>query len=440
MRDLLFPSSPVHRGALAESARLQAKAFVMECRAIAGMYETAEAADLDFVHGDIAGTLHLAPRTAQAKAATAVTVMAHPRLVTALEAGRLGVGHTMAVLEEISHLDPPTAAAVLVAVLGEGAEPIDSTAGELRKAVKQAGVRTRPGVDGRGQVVIDCTATQAATILASVRNHAAAMTFDEELTAGQRQVAALLHALGCDRVPVQAVLECPVSRQVDLNTVTQAGVWGVDVRMPIAVALGLSDHPALLAGYGPIGADQARALLAAADLVRACVDAGTGEVLAVERPVRAKTWQAGDESLSAALRQALVQMATAGGVMPDLTGDGYVPSADLARLVDLRDVTSVFPGDATSTRRTDRDHRLPYPLGPTAEWNLQNLSRRWHRAKTASWHTRQLEDGSIRWISPSNGVYTRKTQRTVPPKIPSGMTLPPLPEDGQPERTSFDQR
>jgi hypothetical protein len=449
MRDLLFPSSPVHRGALAESARLQARAFVMECRAIVGMYETADPADVDFVHGDVAGTLHLAPRTAQGKASTALELMAHPRLVAALETGRLGVGHAMAVLAEISHLDPPTAAAVLAAVLGEGDEPVESTAGELRAAIKkaailvdaeaarkrheqakkQAGVRTRPGVDGMGQVVIDCTATDAARIAAAVHNRAAVMPFeDPELTAGQKQVAALLHALGCDRVAVQAVLECPVERTVDLNAAAHAGVWGVDVRMPVAVALGLSDHPALLAGYGPIDADQARALLPAADLVKACVDSSTGEVLAVDRPVRAKSWQAGDPQLAAALRQALIELATSGGTIEVLTGDGYVPCEALGRLVDLRDVTSVFPGDATSARRTDRDHRLPYPLGPTTEWNLQNLSRRWHRAKTTSWHTRALPDGTIEWTSPSRGVYRRQPKRTIPPKIPPGNSLPPLPQ------------
>ena len=446
MRDLLFPSSPVHRGALAEAARLQARAFVMECRAIVGMYETADPADVDFVHGDVAGTLHLSPRTAQGRAHTALALMAQPRLVAALEQGRLGVAHAMAVLEEISHLDAPTATAVVDVVLGED---VEATPGELRRAVKRAaitvdaeaarkrhaeakksaGVRSRPGVDGMGQVVIDCTATEAATIVAAARNRAAAMPFDDpDLTDGQRQVAAVLHALGCDRVGVQAVLECPVERAVDLHAAARSGVWAVDVRMPVAVALGLSDHPAILAGYGPIGADQARALLPAADLVRACVDSSTGEVLAVDRPVRAKAWQSGDPQLARALRTELVRMATTTSSIEDLTTDGYVPSEALGRLVDLRDVTSVFPGDATSARRTDRDHRLPYPLGPTAEWNLQNLTRRWHRAKQAGWHTRARPDGAIEWTSPSQGVYLRKAQRTIPPKIPPGSTLPPLPD------------
>lgn len=429
---------------------MQARGFVMECRAIAGMFQDAPDDQREFVHGDVAGTLHLAPRTAQDKLATALALMSQPRLVAALEQGRLGVGHAMALLHEISHLSPPAGAQVLAAVLGEDDDPIDATAGELRAAAKKAaitidadaarkrheaakksaGVRGRPTVDGMGQVVIDCTATQAATIVAAVRQRADAMPFDDpELTEGQKQVAALLHALGCDRVAVQAVLECPVTRSVDLNAAARSGVWGVDLRMPVAVALGLSDHPAILAGYGPITADQARALLPSADLVRACVDAETGEVLAVDRPVRKQTWQAGDPKLAAALRAALIEMATSGGTIPDLTTDGYVPSEALGRLVDLRDVTSLFPDDATAARRCERDHRLPHPLGPTAPWNLQNLAKRWHRAKHNGWHTRLLDNGTLEWTSPSRGVYHRRPKRTVPPKIPPDSTLPPLPDE-----------
>ena len=426
---------------------MQARGFVLECRAMAAMFTEAPRDERDFVHGDIAGTLHLAPRTAEGRLGTALQLMAQPRLVDALEQGRLGVGHAMALLQEISHLSPPVAAQVLEDVLGDNEDEIDATAGELRAAAKKAaisidaeaarkrreeakkgsGVRGRPTVDGMGQVTIDCTATEAATIVAAVRQRADAMSFeDPELTAGQQQVAALLHVLGCDRIGVQAVLECPVERAVDLNAAARSGVWGLDVRMPIAVALGLSDHPALLAGYGPIGADQARALLPAADLVRACVDSRTGEVLAVDRPVRAKAWQAGDPVLAAALRRALVELATSGGTIPDLATDGYVPSEALGRLVDLRDVTSVFPGDSTPARRSERDHRLPYPLGPTDQENLQNIAKRWHRAKHTRWGTRLLDDGTIEWVSPSRGVYLRRPKRTVPPEIPPGATLPSL--------------
>ncbi|MCW2681793.1 MAG: hypothetical protein JWM62_3194, partial [Frankiales bacterium] len=371
----------------------------------------------------------------------------------------------LAVLDEIEHLAPPHAALVLDQVLGfDTTGPVELTPGELRAAVKRAaiivdayaarkrheaakrdtGVRMRPGVDGMAQLVLHAPATDVATALACIRGRATAMTFDDpDLTSGQKDVAALLHALGCDRVGVQAVLECPVEKAVDLHALSRAGVWSVDVRMPVAVALGLSDHPAVLAGYGPIGADQARALLPQADLVRACVDATTGEVLAVEQPIRRKTWQgagssstttddaaadvaAGSTARARALRGALLRMATSTGTIPDLHTDGYVPSQALGRLVDLRDVTSTFPGDSTPAGRTDRDHRTPWPLGPTDGPNLQNLTRRWHRAKQNGWNSHLEPDGTITWTSPTRGVYKRKPQRTIPPQIPPGAQLPDL--------------
>jgi hypothetical protein len=465
VRDLLFPTSPALSGSLRAAARVQAAGFVQECRAIVRMVEAAEPEQREFVAGEVACVLHVSPHTALGRVSTALALMAQPRLVLALESGRVLVGHALAVLSEIEHLAPPHAALVLDQVLGEG--DVELTPGELRAAVKRAallvdadaarkrheaarrtaGVRGRPGLDGMAQLVVDCTATQMATALACLRGRAEAMSFDEpDLTAGQRDVAALLHALGCERVGVQAVLECPVEKAVDLHALARSGVWSVDVRMPVAVALGLSDHPALLAGYGPIGADQARALLPQADLVKACVDSTTGEVLAVEQPVRRATWQRAtaassapghstdsssgtaqddDASRAAALRQALIRMATSTSVLPDLRTDGYVPSEALGRLVDLRDVTSTFPGDSTPARRCDRDHRTPWPLGQTSEGNLQNLSRRWHRAKQNGWDSTLHPDGTVEWTSPTRGVYRRRPKRTVPPPI--DRPLPPLP-------------
>jgi hypothetical protein len=71
---------------------------------------------------------------------------------------------------------------------------------------------------------------------------------DPGLTQGQKEVATLLHALGRARIPVQAVIACPVNRAVDLAAARGSAVWTVDVRLPAAVALGLSDHPALATG------------------------------------------------------------------------------------------------------------------------------------------------------------------------------------------------
>ncbi len=225
MRDLLFPSSPVVTGALRAAARAQAVAFVAECRAIARMYETAEPEHVEFVHGEVACVLNVSPVTGQQRAGTALALMAQPRLVVALELEQVGVGHALALLDEISHLDPPHAAAVLAAVL-DGPEQ-DRTPGELRAAAKRAailvdpqaarrrhetakktaGVRGRALPDGMAQVVVACTATEMATALAAVTGRAAAMVFDDPddpdtaLTQGKREVAAFGPRRGADRGP-----------------------------------------------------------------------------------------------------------------------------------------------------------------------------------------------------------------------------------------------
>jgi hypothetical protein len=488
MRDLLLGSTRTQCAAVRAAARAVAAAFVAEQRALAALYTDTPEQQREFVAGELACLLHLSPATGSARLERALQLLAQPRLVAALETGLLAVPHALTLLGEIEHLDPPHAAHVLADVLGDG--PIDSdgrldqTPGQLRAAARRAAIRTdpeatrrrhaaaarragvrgRPGTDGMGQVVIDCTAAQMATTLAAVRGRAAAMTFDDpDLTLGQRQVAALMHALTCERVGVTAVIECPVERALDLPALASAPVWTVDVRMPAAVALGLSDSPAVLTGYGPIDPDTARALLPAADLVRACVDATTGEVLTADPPIRHATWSrngttarqrnrpdpdaqrpmptggvtgrpsavtgsaaAPDRQTAAALRATLIHMATSGATLTDLSTDSYTPTAAIARLVDLRDVTSTFPGDLTPARRTDRDHRLPWPLGPTSPDNLQHLTRHWHRAKHSGWHTTLLPDGTTRWTSPGGGTYHRRPDRTVPPPIPPGTVLPPL--------------
>ncbi len=450
MSGTLFGSTREQAAAVRAAARAAAVAFVAEQRALVALWQVSAPEHREFLGGEVACLLHVSPQTGTDRLGQALRLASFPRLLAALEHGLVGVPHALALLAEVEPLAAPHAAAVLSAVLDGPADPdgaVDGTPSQLRAAARRAaidvdpdaarrrheaaartaGARLRPQPDGMADLVLGCTATQGATVLAALRGRAAAMTFDQELTEGQKQVAALLHALGCDRVRVQAVIECPVERAVDLHALSGAAVWTVDVRVPAAVALGLSDHAAVLAGYGPIGADEAKALLPQADLVRACVDGRTGEVLTAEAPVRRATWRKGDPDRARALRTALTTMATGASTQADLTCDGYVPSAALGRLVDLRDVTSVFPGDSTPARRTDRDHRLPWPLGQTDADNLQSLSRHAHRAKHTGWTTRALADGSIRWTSPGGGVYDRRPRRTAPPPVPSGATLPPLP-------------
>jgi hypothetical protein len=205
--------------ALRVAATAGAVAFAAECRAISAMVDSAEPEDREFVSGEVGCVLHLAPATALARVCTALALTARPQLLGAVEGGRLGVGQALAVLGEIEHLDAEHAEAVLTELFGpndpqlpgtdtdpQGRAEVALTAGELRaaarkaviakdpkgararhqRAIKTAGVRGRPGFDGMGQIVIDCTAVQMATGLAAISGRAAAMDFeDPELTEGR---------------------------------------------------------------------------------------------------------------------------------------------------------------------------------------------------------------------------------------------------------------
>jgi hypothetical protein len=70
----------------------------------------------------------------------------------------------------------------------------------------------------------------------------------------------------------------------------------------------------------------------------------------------------------------------------------------------------VFPGCTRPARRTDVDHRLPWPLGLTDPDELQCLCRRHHRAKQAIFTVLTLPDGTIRWITRGGWWFDRRPQ------------------------------
>ncbi len=316
MSGTLFGSTRSQCAAVRAAARASAAAFVAEQKALVELWRVSLPEHREFVSGEVACLLHVSPQTGADRLGQALRLVSFPRLLAALEVGLLGVPHALSLLAEVEPLSAPHAAAVLAEVLDGPADDgvLDGTPSQLRASARRAaitvdpdaarrrheaarrtaGARLRPQPDGMADLVLGCTATEGATVLTALRGRAAAMTFTEELTEGQKQVAGLLHALGCDRVSVQAVIECPVEKAVDVHALAAAPVWTVGLAMPAAVALGLSDCPAVLAGYGPIGADQARGLLPQADLVKACVDSRTGEVLTAQPPLRRAAWVKGD--------------------------------------------------------------------------------------------------------------------------------------------------
>jgi hypothetical protein len=89
----------------------------------------------------------------------------------------------------------------------------------------------------------------------------------------------------------------------------------------------------------------------------------------------------------------------------------YRPSASTRRRVRSRDGTCRFPGCNTPASRTDVDHVVAHPDGPTAPPNLLCLCRTHHLFKHhGGWTVELSPDGTARWRAPDGRVWTTEPQ------------------------------
>jgi hypothetical protein len=91
----------------------------------------------------------------------------------------------------------------------------------------------------------------------------------------------------------------------------------------------------------------------------------------------------------------------------------YRPSTALDEFVRCRDLTCRFPGCDRPAHRTDLDHTIPYPYGPTCASNLVCLCRMHHLLKTfwtgdKGWRVQQFPDATLVWTAPNGQTYTTR--------------------------------
>ncbi|MDP9434026.1 MAG: hypothetical protein M3P93_02000 [Actinomycetota bacterium] len=175
-----------------------------------------------------------------------------------------------AAFEEVEPLDPAHAARGLAAVLPVDDEhgEVGLTPGKLRAAARarrSSWIRRSPGDDTwrrRGPpasaVVLAWTVWAASSSTAPPRRGPPPLLRSgpgrkpwRSRTPGSLRVrrrSPRSYTPGLRPDPRPGRDRVPVNRNVDLAATGGSAVWTVDVRLPAAVALGLSDHPALLAG------------------------------------------------------------------------------------------------------------------------------------------------------------------------------------------------
>ena len=151
----------------------------------------------------------------------------------------------------------------------------------------------------------------------------------------------------------------------------------VQITIPVLTMTGASTEPCLLAGYGPIDPDTARALAAGAPgWERVMTSPVTGAVLAVDR---------------------------------------YRPGPALDRFLAARDEHCRFPGCRRPVWRCDIDHTIDHAHGgPTCHHNLAHLCRGHHTVKHhTAWTVEQTAPGVLVWTSPTGRTHTDRPEPVV---------------------------
>jgi hypothetical protein len=383
----------------------------------------------DAVREEVAAALRWSPSTAQARIDEA-RLLAGPlgKLREALVAGEVSPRHVAVLVEAAGRLpgaidrfrrgadgqpDARSAAAetefaVACTELQRRVLPVArrSTVARTRQAARRAvlaidadGQRLRrerarcsrdvylaDGLDGISTLVARMATEDAHAVMALV-GAVAASGDDPELTVGEQRAEAL----------ASLILHRP-----------GPGVQArVDVVVDLSTLLGLTDHPAEIAGGRaaavPVHPDAVRDLIA-------------------------------DPRVGVTLRRLVSDPVT--GHLLDVGRRCYLVPDALRSFLVARDGTCRFPGCARRAPSCQLDHAQPWDdSGETSIANLGALCLRHHQLKThAGWDiTSSHPDGSCTWRSPAGRVYTRPGRPAIaeptedPPNLARRAREPDLP-------------
>jgi Domain of unknown function (DUF222) len=223
--------------------------------------------------------------------------------------------------------------------------------------------------------------------------------------ADQARTAADQARTAADGAPVSAGLHRAAAGAAHAGLPPLAG--SVNLTIPLATLVGLSQTPGAAAGYGPLDAGTARALACAAAGHRATrwhvtVTGPAGRALGHGTARAVAAADGGDWTV------AVTAEPLAAGRCDHRTAEpGYRPSPALQRLVRGRTASCSWPGCGRPAAGCDLDHTIPHDKdGLTCECNLAPLCRWHHRCKQAEgWRLEQPAPGVMAWHTPAGRRY-----------------------------------
>jgi hypothetical protein len=433
---MLFTATPREElDGIGRFQQLKDQAWVGLNREIVAAYNRASGAQREFAADEVALAIGAAPGTGAKVVATALAAAALPGLLEAVSAGMLTERHVMAVLRELEmvslQLEQRQAIVLIALARFDGHAPgelarlvrrlillIDLPAARAREQLATAGRRVRCYPDADGQAVLHARGPLAmiAAIKASLEATLAEPTEGDGRCREEREFDLFVDLLTGSRTP---------------------SGWHAHIVVPFSTALGGEVELADVPGFGPLLPSTTHDLLHdTATLTPVAVDQD-GTVFAVGNPLTPVTSEQtsthtpaepinaepsnakpadeaapGTAATSDRVREAILAMGRVPAARSHgaaLGTDAYRVPARVQRFLEARDRTCVFPGCHRPARATDKDHRIPWPIGPTDTSNLQCLCRHHHRAKQAVF-TVELIDRDYRWTTRGGWQFWRRHQ------------------------------
>lgn len=409
---------------------------------------------LEHVRDEIAVTLTLTGWGADRLLGMALALDRLPLTQAALATGTIDERRADVIADELAGLSDEHAARVEAMLLPKAAA---QTTAELRRAARRAVISADPAAAKRRKekalqdARVETFTEAAGTAALSGRDlpPAAVLAADQHLTSlamamrqagadgplDQLRARAYLHLLcgqpactltGGDVAagqPPPGPVPSTASRS-DPGPGQPAPRGTIHLTMPLASWLGWSESPGEAAGYGPLDADDARALatwLAAHPATTWCVtltDTGGRPVAhgcagLVPGPAEARAGPppaggGAPPGVAAWLRRITVTPLQISVCTHPREGSGYQPGPRLRHLIQVRNASCTAPGCRRPAQRCDLDHTIPHHLGGrTCECNLGPVCRRHHRCKQApGWDLSQPRPGVMRWTTPAGRTYT----------------------------------
>ncbi len=371
-------------------ARVAAWVDAQQQLALAAVMDATEDAGLtgDDARHEVGVALRLSPGSAYdtVQRAAALTGRLTDTLA-ALRRGEISGLQATTIAKMVEHLDNNLAKTVQARVL---ATAPDQTLAEMKRTMRRAIIAADPaGAEARAeQAKAERTVSRDPLDDGMAELRAVLTATDTELVWAELTARAQAehirrhdHGLpqpGLDALRADALVDAILRPHPDTDTEESGGTSApgraqLRVTVDLPTLLGLAEHPAELAGHGPIPPQLARELAGDADWIRFTTDPQTGELL-------------------------------------DLAPRRYRPSRRLAAFIRARQPVCGWPGCNQPSERCDLDHNHDFGKGgPTCRPNLGPFCRQHHNAKThRRWQYRRHPDGGGTLTSPLRKTYTLK--------------------------------